>query len=234
MSEALTEGALPLSSLRLLVSPLQLMSAALWGIVQHRAVRHYGLLEDFITALHDTIPGVLTQRERVHISLGLRAKVVLEMCNSDDLCYRQNLEPHLKKMEDLIMELADEESQSKINASFAIFSEVIYSLLDDPNEKDMFYQKMFTSEFDFKFDSSMQTLVRKLLLHLENLLPVPSLDQTSLWLGLCPSVLKECEDILNEPGPLNDLIQHHKHNYTFSTAVNQMCHIKRCPKAQRR
>ncbi|XP_055007679.1 zinc finger and SCAN domain-containing protein 12-like isoform X2 [Boleophthalmus pectinirostris] len=218
MNEPLPEQcALPLSSLRLLVSPLQLMSAALWGIVQHRAVRHYGLLEDFITALHDTIPGVLTQRERVHISLGLRAKVVLEMCNSDDLCYRQNLEPHLKKMEDLIMELADEESKSKMNASFAIFSKVIYSLLDDPNEKDMFYQKMFTSEFDFKFDSSMQTLVRKLILHLENLLPVPSLDQTSLWLGLCPSVLKECEDILNETESLNDLIQHHKHNYTFST-----------------
>lgn len=50
-------------------------------------------------------------------------------------------------------------------------------------------------------------------MNLEKLLPVPSLDQTSLWLGLSPPILKECGDILNQPGPLSKLIQHHKHGY---------------------
>ncbi|KAK7945571.1 hypothetical protein WMY93_001299 [Mugilogobius chulae] len=196
-----TESALPLSSLRLLVSPLQLMSAALWGIVQHRAVKHYGLLEDFITAVQDNIPGALTYSERLNILIGLRAKVVLEMCNYDDLCYRENVEPHLKKMNDFIMEQTDKEGQSKMKASFAKFSKVIYSLLDDPHERDMFYQKTLTSEFDVNFDSSLETL-------------------TSLWLGLSSSVLKECEDILNQPEPLKNLIRHHKLNCIFAQGRN--------------
>ncbi|KAK7945570.1 hypothetical protein WMY93_001298 [Mugilogobius chulae] len=137
------------------------------------------------------------------------------MCNGDELCYRENIEPHLKKMKDLIMEQTDKEAHTKMKASFAIFSKVIHSLLD-ARKKNKFHQKTLPPEFDLTFDSSLQALVRKLLLLLENLIPVPSLDQTSLWVGLSPSVLKQCEDILNEPEPLNNLIQHHKHNYIFT------------------
>uniref|UniRef100_A0AAV2JPE5 TERF1-interacting nuclear factor 2 N-terminal domain-containing protein n=1 Tax=Knipowitschia caucasica TaxID=637954 RepID=A0AAV2JPE5_KNICA len=205
---------IPLSSLRLLVSPLRLMSAALWGIVQHRAVKHYGLLEDFITAVHDNIPGVISHSERLHILMGLRAKTVLEMWNHDDLCNRHNIEPLLSKMDDL-MKKDDGESQSKWKA----FTQVVYSMLDNPGKLEMSDQKSLLSEFDSTFDSSLQTLVTKFFLTLDSILPVPSLDQTSLWLRLCPSVLKECEDILDQPEPLSNLLQHHKQNSTFSTGL---------------
>ncbi|XP_033838671.1 zinc finger protein 429-like isoform X2 [Periophthalmus magnuspinnatus] len=205
--------ALSLRSLRLLVSPLRLTCAALWGIARQRAVEHYGLLEDFISTLHRAIPGLLSPSERVRISLGLRAKVVLDMCRRDGGGCRQHLEPELRRMEELVLELEEEDSGAKTKASFDRFSKFVFSLLDDPHEKDAFLQK--TSEFDLKFDSSLQNLVRNLLLHLENLLPVPSLEHTSRWLGLCPSVLKECEDILNEPDPLHELIQQQKHNCHF-------------------
>uniref|UniRef100_A0A8P4G6I8 C2H2-type domain-containing protein n=1 Tax=Dicentrarchus labrax TaxID=13489 RepID=A0A8P4G6I8_DICLA len=36
--------------------------------------------------------------------------------------------------------------------------------------------------------------------------------QTSLWLSLSPPILKECVDFMNQPEPLNTLIQHHRHH----------------------
>ena len=68
-------GFLPLSSLRLIVPPLQLVSAALWEIVKQGAVVHYGLLEEFISTVLETVPELLTDTERVQLVMGLRAKV---------------------------------------------------------------------------------------------------------------------------------------------------------------
>uniref|UniRef100_A0A8C6UX00 TERF1-interacting nuclear factor 2 N-terminal domain-containing protein n=1 Tax=Neogobius melanostomus TaxID=47308 RepID=A0A8C6UX00_9GOBI len=208
---------LPLSSLRLLVSPLQLMAAALWGVVQHRAVMHYGLLEDFITAVLDIIPELLTRSERNQLVLGLRAQVVLEMCRSDDLCSRQNIEPHLTRIDDLVKEQDEEEaSSSKLKASVDYVSKVVNTLLDDPYERNIFYEETFPSVFGFYFDSALCALVRRFLMNLEKLLPVPSLDQTSLWLGLSPPVLTECGDIFNQAEALSELIQQHKQDHDLS------------------
>lgn len=206
---------LPLSSLRLIASPLQLMAAALWRIVQHRAVMHYEQLEDFITTVLNIVPELLTHSDRIQLVLGLRAKAVLEMCQSDDLRNRQNIDPHLKRIEDIINQEEEETFSSAIKASLEHFVEVVYMLLEDPHERDMFYLETCPLLFGFNFDSALCTLVRKFLLNLEKLLPVPSLDQISLWLGLSPPVMKECMDILNQPEPLTELIQHHKHGYTF-------------------
>uniref|UniRef100_A0A672YD31 C2H2-type domain-containing protein n=1 Tax=Sphaeramia orbicularis TaxID=375764 RepID=A0A672YD31_9TELE len=67
---------LPLSSLRLIVPPLQLVSAVLWQIVQQGAVMYYGLLDDFVTTVLDTVPELLTYSERVQLVIGLRARMV--------------------------------------------------------------------------------------------------------------------------------------------------------------
>lgn len=71
----LSPGFLPLSSLRLIVPPLQLVSAALWEIVKQGAVMYYGLLEEFVTTVLETVPELLTYTERVQLVMGLRAKV---------------------------------------------------------------------------------------------------------------------------------------------------------------
>lgn len=68
-------GSLPLSSLRLLVPPVQLVSAALWEIVKQGAVMYYGLLEEFITSVLETVPELLTYTEKVQLVMGLRARV---------------------------------------------------------------------------------------------------------------------------------------------------------------
>uniref|UniRef100_A0A3B4YLV0 TERF1-interacting nuclear factor 2 N-terminal domain-containing protein n=1 Tax=Seriola lalandi dorsalis TaxID=1841481 RepID=A0A3B4YLV0_SERLL len=66
-----------------------LVSAALWEIVKQGAVMYYGLLEEFITSVLETVPELLTYSERVQLVMGLRARVRKELldvsyCNYSD------------------------------------------------------------------------------------------------------------------------------------------------------
>lgn len=68
-------SALPLSSLRLFVPPLRLLTAAMWQVAQQQSLKHYGMLEDFVSLVTEAIPQLLTDRQRNLLLLGLRAKV---------------------------------------------------------------------------------------------------------------------------------------------------------------
>ncbi|TKS80254.1 Zinc finger protein ZFMSA12A [Collichthys lucidus] len=70
------EGPLPLSSLRLLVPPLRVMSAVMWKVVRLRDIKHYGKVEEFVTLVTEAIPDILTDRQIRLLTLGLRAKNV--------------------------------------------------------------------------------------------------------------------------------------------------------------
>ncbi|XP_054880322.1 zinc finger and SCAN domain-containing protein 9-like isoform X3 [Poeciliopsis prolifica] len=65
------------SSLRLLLSPLRLLTAAMWQVIQQQSVKHYGMLEEFVTLVTEAIPQLLTERQRGVLLLALRAKVTL-------------------------------------------------------------------------------------------------------------------------------------------------------------
>ncbi|XP_045897716.1 zinc finger protein 665-like isoform X2 [Micropterus dolomieu] len=183
MSKTITDGFLPLSSLRLIVPPLQLVSAALWEIVKQGAVMYYGLLEEFVTTVLETVPELLTYTERVQLVMGLRAKVVLELCRNDDFASPQGIQPHLSRINTYITNQEKETSSSEVKASVTSFFNLVHTLVEDQCQREIFYQK---------------------------LLPVPNLEQTSL--SLSPFILKECVDFMNQPEPLNTLIQHHKHH----------------------
>lgn len=66
---------LPLSSLRLLVPPLRLLSAAMWQVVQRREVLDYEMLGEFVTLVTATVPDLLSPKQRGKLLLRLRAKV---------------------------------------------------------------------------------------------------------------------------------------------------------------
>ena len=68
---------LPLSCLRLIVPPLRLLSAALWQVAKRREVLSYDKLQDFVFMVTEAFPGLLTQRQRAQLLLGLRARVRL-------------------------------------------------------------------------------------------------------------------------------------------------------------
>lgn len=65
----------PLSSLRLLIPPLRLLTAAMWQVARQQSVKHYGMLEDFVSLATDAVPQLLTDRQRSLLLLALRAKV---------------------------------------------------------------------------------------------------------------------------------------------------------------
>uniref|UniRef100_A0A8D3BEN8 Zinc finger protein 865 n=1 Tax=Scophthalmus maximus TaxID=52904 RepID=A0A8D3BEN8_SCOMX len=154
-------GSLPLSSLRLIVPPLQLLSAALWQVVKQGAVMYYGLLEEFVSSVLDTVPGLLAHAERVQLVVGLRARVVLECGRSEGFASPQT-------------------SSSEVKASVTNFLKLVHTLVDDHCQRDIFYQKIFPTVFGPKYDSALEALMRKFLFNLQKLLPVPNLEQVAL------------------------------------------------------
>uniref|UniRef100_A0A7N8YRF5 C2H2-type domain-containing protein n=1 Tax=Mastacembelus armatus TaxID=205130 RepID=A0A7N8YRF5_9TELE len=77
-------ASLPLSALRLLVPPIRLVSAAIWQTVEQKIVSDYGLLEEFVFMVTEIVPQLLSTRQRAELILGLRARLILELCRSED------------------------------------------------------------------------------------------------------------------------------------------------------
>ncbi|XP_035489946.1 uncharacterized protein LOC118310781 isoform X2 [Scophthalmus maximus] len=178
MSKTLTDrGSLPLSSLRLIVPPLQLLSAALWQVVKQGAVMYYGLLEEFVSSVLDTVPGLLAHAERVQLVVGLRARVVLECGRSEGFASPQAVQHHLSRMNAYITK-QEETSSSEVKASVTNFLKLVHTLVDDHCQRDIFYQKIFPTVFGPKYDSALEALMRKFLFNLQKLLPVPNLEQS--------------------------------------------------------
>ncbi|CAB1326568.1 unnamed protein product [Coregonus sp. 'balchen'] len=154
---------LPLSSLRLFVPPLRLVCAALWQVVERRDVMDYGLLEEFATSVLEIVPDLMTYRERVQLLMGLRARLVLELCRCDDeLCRPDTVQPHLNRIRNCVSNQKGEVSDPKVEASEASFMKLIETLLEQPEERELFFQ----------------ILVWEFLSRLEKLIPAPNLKQS--------------------------------------------------------
>uniref|UniRef100_A0A671Y112 C2H2-type domain-containing protein n=1 Tax=Sparus aurata TaxID=8175 RepID=A0A671Y112_SPAAU len=123
------------------------VSTALWEIVKQGDVVHYGLLEEFISTVLETVPELLTDTEKVQLVVGLHAKV--------------------RKRYKI----------TEVEASVMNFLELVDTLMDDQCQKDIFYQKIFPTVFGTEYDSALQALMKKFLLNLQTLLPVPNLEQ---------------------------------------------------------
>lgn len=70
-----TGGALPLGSLRLMASPLQLTYSFIWQVIRQRNVKQYGKVEEFVTMVTQTVPELMTFKQTAQLILGLRARV---------------------------------------------------------------------------------------------------------------------------------------------------------------
>lgn len=70
-----SDPSLPLSSLRLLVPPLQLLSAAMWQLAKQKDVMNYERLQEFVFMVTEAVPGLINHRQRAQLILGLKARV---------------------------------------------------------------------------------------------------------------------------------------------------------------
>ncbi|XP_078137646.1 uncharacterized protein LOC144537697 isoform X1 [Sander vitreus] len=202
-----TDVFLPLSSLRLLIPPLRLLSAAMWEVAQRRDVLDYENLDEFVMLVTATVPELLNPKQRGTLLLRLRAKIILELCRNEETANILCVQPHLERIRPPGYTGSGD---AEVDAEEAIFVELIQTLLKDPAEREHFYQEVFPTEYGPSYDTDMQLLVWEFLSKLEKLLPVPDLSQTVSWLTSAPSILKDCLQALANPDDLRSLLQHHK------------------------
>ncbi|XP_041719763.1 zinc finger protein 420-like isoform X1 [Coregonus clupeaformis] len=219
LKEKRKDPVLSLSSLHLLVPPLRLLSAAMWQVAQQRDVRHYEKLEEFVTLVTEAIPELLSHRHRAQLILGLRARLVLELCRGP--ADPQTIQPYLDRMPTVTPGCTGYRD-AEVEASESNFVMLVQSLLKDPVERECFFQEVFPEQYGQHYDTAVQTLTWEFLSRLEQLFPVPDLKQTATWLSSAPSVLEEC--VQSTPENLNLILQHHKSfgHLKVSSALSSM------------
>uniref|UniRef100_A0A3Q3VKX1 C2H2-type domain-containing protein n=1 Tax=Mola mola TaxID=94237 RepID=A0A3Q3VKX1_MOLML len=195
----------PLPSLRLLVPPLQLLSAAMWQLAKQKDVRNYERLQEFVLMVTEAVPGLINHRQRAQLILGLRARVSrIHMLShrGHDRC--EHMIMTLKLHDSYLWQCSDAE----VKKTESTFIALVQSLLKDPVERAYFFQEVFPVEYGPQYDAALHVLLWELLSKLEKLLPVPDLKQTVAWLGLAPPLLEEC--VQSSPEELSSIFKLYK------------------------
>ncbi|XP_045927645.1 zinc finger protein 432-like isoform X1 [Micropterus dolomieu] len=212
---------LPPASLHLLVPPVRLMSAFIWQIVQQHNVMQYDKLVDFISLATEIVPELLSPSQKAQLILGLRARLVLELCRGDGAASLQTIQSHLNKIHACCAELSSTEQMVRddlLKTSYTNFASLVQNLLSVPHEKEFFFQEVFPANYGSNYDQRLQQLVSEFLSRLEQLLPIPDLQQTAAWLTETTSVGDEFGLHLSEPFALKTLLLHHIKLGTLSSA----------------
>uniref|UniRef100_A0A8C7NBV6 C2H2-type domain-containing protein n=1 Tax=Oncorhynchus kisutch TaxID=8019 RepID=A0A8C7NBV6_ONCKI len=166
---------LPLPALRLMVPPLRLVSAAIWQTIQQSHVMDYGMLEEFVTMVTDVVPELLNDSQRAQLILGLRARLVLELCRSKPFTDLQTIQQHLYSVF---------KADAEVGLSESSFLGLVQTLLKDPDEREHFFQDVFPVEFGSSYDAAIQKLMWQFLSRLEKLLPVSNFQQVLVEIQL--------------------------------------------------
>ncbi|XP_057712077.1 uncharacterized protein zgc:113263 isoform X1 [Corythoichthys intestinalis] len=202
---------LPVHYLRLLAPPLQLLSAAMWRIVQQGLVDHYGMLEEFVTMVTELVPELMSYSQRAQLTLGLRARLVLEMCRGEKPADMRAIQPHLDRIKAPASTAKDHHSTiDLVEESEVNFVELVHSLLEDPMERKYFFEEIFPVYFGPKYDAALEMLVWEFISRLEELLPVPDFTQLAALLGDAPSFLSDCLQSFFPPADMKALLEHHR------------------------
>ncbi|XP_035806058.1 zinc finger protein 883-like [Amphiprion ocellaris] len=213
-------SALPPASLQLLVPPVRLLSAFMWQVVQQHSVMQYDKLVDFISLVTEMVPELLSPSQRAQLILGLRATLVLELCRGDGVANLQTIQSHLDKIHTCSSELSSSDQMASadlLKKSYSNFASLVQNILNVPFEKELFFQEVFPANYGSAFNQKIQQLVSVFLSRLEQLLPIPDLQQTTAWLTET-SVSEDLGQHLSEPVALKSLLLHHKQMGTLSSA----------------
>ncbi|KAK5849313.1 hypothetical protein PBY51_008963 [Eleginops maclovinus] len=199
-----TTGALPLSSLRLLASPLQLTYSYIWQVIRQRNVKQYGKVEEFVTMVTQTVPDLISFKQTAQLVLGLRARIILDLLQKEG-------PPDSKAIQTLINKLKVAGSSGKdteVEKSQTNFMVLVQNLLKNPAEKKRFFQEVFPVQYGTKFDTALQALTAGLVCKLEQVLPVPNLSQLGAMISAEPSVLVACGGFIPDSRDLKTLLLH--------------------------
>ncbi|XP_030018477.1 TERF1-interacting nuclear factor 2 [Sphaeramia orbicularis] len=201
------DTALPFVALQLLAPPVRLVSAALWKVMKQRDVMQYGVVEEFVTSACETVPGLLTMRHQGKLALGLRARLILELCSTEPDA--KLIEMHLKRIcAPTASSSSSVKKDLKILKTVECFHSHVKILLSDPIERERYFKEEFPVEYGQKFDQELEKLLWEFLIRLDQFFPVPNLAQTVSWLSEVPLVLEECARAATQPQLLKILLEH--------------------------
>ncbi|XP_038591177.1 zinc finger protein 699-like isoform X1 [Micropterus salmoides] len=202
-------GPLPLSTLQLLVPPIRLLSAAIWQTLEQKAVADYGMLEEFVSMVTDIVPELLTACQRAQLILGLRARLILELCQFEATA--EVVQPHLDRVQMLIKAWeAGAANMEHVEAPHSKFVDLVKNLLNNPDERHHFFQNVFPEEFGPTYDEALQTLMWMFLSRLEKFLPLQSFQQVASMFSETSSVLADYMDCVSRREELRTLLQYQK------------------------
>ncbi|XP_052438951.1 uncharacterized protein LOC127977833 isoform X1 [Carassius gibelio] len=201
----------PLSLMSFIIPPSRLLSAAMWQVTEQRQVQHYGMLEEFVNMVTETLPELLDYNQRTQLIFGLRARRLLELCRGKYQVDLEDIQHHLDRIHaprvvSTINEVVDEDMEE----SEACFFGLVRTLISNPEERENFFQNIFPEEYGPKFDKNLQTLMEDFLLRFDRMMSVPDLSQTVSWLRTCPSILEQCLYSVSVPKQMKTLLEHHR------------------------
>ncbi|XP_008426218.1 TERF1-interacting nuclear factor 2 isoform X2 [Poecilia reticulata] len=202
------DASLPFAALQLLAPPVRLVSAALWKVLKQRDVMQYGVVEEFVSSACENVPGLLTLRHQGKLVLGLRARLILELClKQPDV---DVIAPHLERIRVPAPLLSGSavKKDMKIQRTVESFHFFVQMLLSSEAEREHFFKEQFPTDYGPRFDQELEKLLWEFLIRLDQLLPVPNLAQTVSWLCDAPPVLEECAQAATQPQLLKILLQH--------------------------
>ncbi|XP_013860273.1 zinc finger protein 878 isoform X2 [Austrofundulus limnaeus] len=212
-------SALPPASLKLLVPPVRLMAAFMWKVAQQdSSVMHYDKLLDFISLATEMVPELLSPSQKVQLMLGLRAKLILELCRGDGVANLNTIQAHLDKIHSCCIELStcDQMETDILKTSYSSFATLVQDILNIPSEKEVFFKTFFPKHYGPVYNKRIQQLASLFLSRLEELMPTPNLHQTTVWLSET-SASEEFKHHLSEPLALRTLLVHHRELGTLSS-----------------
>ncbi|XP_056317267.1 TERF1-interacting nuclear factor 2 [Danio aesculapii] len=199
---------LPMSALQLIAPPLRLLSAAMWKVLLQRDAVHYGKVEETITSLCETVPGLLDYRHQARLTMGLRALMILEELRQSDPPDAELVLQELKKMQMSSPIPNGKRKDQKVEEAKRNFQTLVRSLLKNPSSRKQFFKEDFQLHYGGNYVASLEKLMWEFLIRLDQLLPVPDLAQTVSWLSAAPAVLEECARSASQPQLIRTLLQH--------------------------
>ncbi|XP_034529379.1 zinc finger protein 768 isoform X1 [Notolabrus celidotus] len=197
-------GALPLASLCLMASPLQLSYSFMWQVIRQKKVKLYGKVEEFVTMVTQTVPELMSIKQTAQLLLGLRARIILDLLHKDG-------QPDHRAIQTLINKLkvsATIGKDSEVEKSQTNFMVLVQNLLKSAAERKRFFQEVFPVHYGTKFDTALQALIAGLVCKLEQLLPVPNLTQLGAMISTEPTILEACGGFIPAHGDLRTLLLH--------------------------
>ncbi|XP_048104751.1 zinc finger and SCAN domain-containing protein 29-like isoform X2 [Alosa alosa] len=204
-----TRVKVPVSSLRLWVPPLRLLSAFLWQVAAKRQVTYYTRVEEFVSVVLETVPHLLSAKERVELLLGLRAKFILDLCRKLPSVTLKAMQPHLNKFSKIAESVSiDGSERTTVDAAVRGFVALVQTLLRSPPDRDHFFQDIYPLHYGPTYDTALQILVWKFLSRLEMLLPVPSFHmlQAATWFDKDPSLLEDSLQMVYDTKKVKNLL----------------------------